>query len=111
MRAMEAIELYDGHSIAMVLSIVTIVPMKKDVFAVSRINVIIFITDHFHFQLGTCVNNLYSCPPEDDIRCDLACKMLHYVPCKTIQDRRACIKIHHDCKKKIFQLFRSTSIE
>ncbi|CAF1628064.1 unnamed protein product [Adineta ricciae] len=39
-----------------------------------------------------CVNNLYSCSPKDDIRCDLACKMLHYVPCQTIQDRRACAR-------------------
>ncbi|CAF3044241.1 unnamed protein product [Rotaria socialis] len=40
-----------------------------------------------------CVNNLYSCPPEDDIRCDLACNMLRYVPCQMIQDRRACNSI------------------
>jgi len=37
-----------------------------------------------------CINNLYSCPPDDDIRCDLACETLGYVPCRTIQDRRAC---------------------
>ncbi|CAF3542556.1 unnamed protein product [Rotaria sordida] len=43
-----------------------------------------------------CINNLYSCPPKDDIRCDLACKMLHYVPCQTIQDRRACKNIEKD---------------
>ncbi|CAF2190101.1 unnamed protein product [Rotaria magnacalcarata] len=43
-----------------------------------------------------CQNNLYSCPPKDDIRCDLACKMLHYVPCQTIQDRRACQYIEKD---------------
>ncbi|CAF1122174.1 unnamed protein product [Rotaria sp. Silwood1] len=43
-----------------------------------------------------CINNLYSCPPKDDIRCDLACKMLHYVPCQTIQDRRACHNIEKD---------------
>ncbi|CAF2305834.1 unnamed protein product [Rotaria sp. Silwood2] len=43
-----------------------------------------------------CINNLYSCPPEDDIRCDLACNMLHYVPCQTIQDRRACNRIRQN---------------
>ncbi|CAF2647494.1 unnamed protein product [Rotaria sp. Silwood2] len=43
-----------------------------------------------------CINNLYSCPPKDDIRCDLACKMLHYVPCQTIQDRRACNNIENN---------------
>ncbi|UJR22616.1 hypothetical protein I4U23_025657 [Adineta vaga] len=40
-----------------------------------------------------CINNLYACSTKDDIRCDLACKMLHYVPCQTIQDRRACNKL------------------
>jgi len=43
-----------------------------------------------------CINNLYLCPPEDDIRCDLACNMLHYVPCQTIQDRRACNNIRQN---------------
>ncbi|CAF0743369.1 unnamed protein product [Didymodactylos carnosus] len=42
-----------------------------------------------------CVNNLYLCPPEDDIRCDLACKVVGYIPCQTIQDRRACSYILH----------------
>jgi hypothetical protein len=54
------------------------------------------------FQIEHCINNLYSCPPKDDIRCDLACKMLRYVPCQTIQDRRACIV---DDNQSPFQLF------
>jgi hypothetical protein len=41
---------------------------------------------YFSFQIVSfsnriCINNLYSWPPQDDIRCDLACQMLHYVPC------------------------------
>ncbi|CAF0746020.1 unnamed protein product [Didymodactylos carnosus] len=40
-----------------------------------------------------CVNNLYSCPPEDDIRCDLACKVVGYIPCQSIQNRRVCSSI------------------
>ncbi|CAF1344569.1 unnamed protein product [Adineta steineri] len=43
-----------------------------------------------------CINNLYSCPPDDDIRCDLACNALQYVPCQTIQDRRACNSIRQN---------------
>lgn len=50
------------------------------------------------FHIENCINNLYSCPPEDDIRCDLACNMLHYVPCQTIQDRRACNNLRQNCK-------------
>lgn len=58
-------------------------------------------------QIEHCIHNLYSCPPEDDIRCDLACKMLHYVPCQTIQDRRACLSIRNDCKGERVDVFRS----
>ncbi|CAF0881848.1 unnamed protein product [Rotaria sordida] len=43
----------------------------------------------------------------NDIRCDLACKMLHYVPCQTIQDRRACKNIEKDYDNNIlFQLLK-----
>ncbi|CAF0762102.1 unnamed protein product [Adineta ricciae] len=40
-----------------------------------------------------CIDNLYSCSSEDELRCDLACKALHYVPCQVIQDRRACLRL------------------
>lgn len=53
-----------------------------------------------------CINNLYSCPPQDDIRCDLACQMLHYVPCQTIQDRRACLMLRNDQNYSPFYLLK-----
>ncbi len=55
-------------------------------------------------SIEICVNNLYSCPPNDDIRCDLACQMLHYVPCQTIQDRRACFTVDEYYTKPIFYI-------
>lgn len=85
---MEEIELYSGHNSAMVFSIVTIVRTKKAVSVVS--NRTRFIHLVMHLFVEHCVNNLYSCAPRDDLRCDLACQMLGYVPCQTIQDRRAC---------------------
>lgn len=54
-----------------------------------------------------CIDNLYSCPPEDDIRCDLACRTLNYVPCRTIRDRQACLKINNsDDYFSSFQLLK-----
>ncbi|CAF1263251.1 unnamed protein product [Adineta steineri] len=58
-----------------------------------------------------CINNLYSCSSKDEIRCDLACKMLHYVPCQTIQDRRACNNIYKSYNNNsFFQLFEEFKI-
>ncbi|UJR26458.1 hypothetical protein I4U23_007788 [Adineta vaga] len=55
--------------------------------------------DHFdeegHF-CKLCINNLYSCSSKDELRCDLACKALQYVPCQTIQDRRACLRLQQN---------------
>ena len=86
----EEIEHYVGHNSVMELSIVTIDQMKKDSFVVSLIDLKIFHIFFSSSRIELCVNNLYSCPPKDDLRCDLACQMLHYVPCQSIQDRRAC---------------------
>ena len=85
---MEEIELYSGHNSAMVFSTVMIVRTKKAVSVVS--NQTPFVLLVIHLCVEHCVNNLYSCAPQDDLRCDLACQMLGYVPCQTIQDRRAC---------------------
>lgn len=74
----------------MELSIVMTGLMKKDIFVVRFILTIKLKCSYCFLKKEQCHNNLYSCPPKDDIRCDLACKMLHYVPCQTIQDRRAC---------------------
>jgi hypothetical protein len=76
-----------------------IVLMNKDIFVVSwHSRTFVFHFKLCHFRIELCINNLYSCPPKDDIRCDLACQMLHYVPCQTIQDRRACHILQKHCK-------------
>ncbi len=97
---MEVIEHYVGHNFVMELLIVLIVLMKKVIFVVSlNYRIFIFNLNSCFFLIERCINNLYSCPPKDDIRCDLACKMLHYVPCQTIQDHRACNNMQKDCTK------------
>ena len=95
---MVVIELYVGRNSAMESTIVMIVSMKKDIFAVSFY--FPFFLANLEFQIERCINNLYSCTPEHDIRCDLACNALDYVPCQTIQDRRACnhIRQHRTLK-------------
>jgi len=60
--------------------------------------------------LEQCINNLYSCLPSDPIRCDLACNELNYVPCRMIQDRRACQNLRMNRKIYFYEGKQNISI-